>query len=229
MKKIIGLLLPLILIVIGIQFTRDYFGDNGAETKAKYEKLISEGQTATANLASQYKETTIKIAGLPIKLYEVEYSFSANGQEYSGTKSLKGPPSELQMEVTYLSSDPSVNAINPNEELNSIGEYESSSSTLYIGLGLLLVGLIIAYFRIKSFRKPKIDLSNRKEKKVNRKTEEKTEFRNEKKSKFKLEKTDLVNEKSADSKEIIEDLKKSNEIKKDFEPSDHSKYMPKNN
>ncbi len=229
MKKIIGLLLPLILIVIGIQFTRDYFGNNGAETKAKYEKLISEGQTATANLASQYKETTIKIAGLPIKLYEIEYSFSVNGQEYSGTKSLKEPPGKPQMEVTYLSSDPSENAINPNEELNSIREYERSSSTLYIGLGLLLVGLIIAYSRIKSFRKQKNDLNNRKEKEVKQKTEEKTEFRNEKKSKYRLDKIELVNKKSTDSKKIIESLKKDNKIKKDFEPSDHSKYMPKNN
>ncbi len=219
MKRIIGLLLPLVLIVIGIQFTRDYFGDTGAESKEKYEKLISEGETTTAKLASKYKETTIKIAGLPIKLYEVEYTFSANNQTYSGTKSLSGPPSEPLMQVTFLSTDPSVNAINPNEELAKMEEYEKSSSTLYIGLGLLVVGLLIGFYRIKSFIKSKIGPTS---------TEgEKTSLELDKSKVLKKEQKNLENEKIFDSKSMIEELKKSESIKKDFEPSDHSKFMPK--
>jgi len=219
MKRIIGLLLPLVLIVIGVQFTRDYFGDTRAESKEKYEKLISEGETTTAKLASQYKETTIKIAGLPIKLYEVEYTFSANDQTYSGTKSLSGPPSEPLMQVTFLSSDPSVNAINPSEELTKMEEHENSSSTLYIGLGLLVIGLLIGFYRIKSFRKPKIEPTSTKE--------EKTDSELEKKKVLKKEEKNLENEKTFASNSIIEELKQGESIKKDFEPSDHSKFMPK--
>ena len=219
MKKIIGLLLPLVLIVIGIQFTRDYFGDTRAESKERYENLISEGEKTTAKLASQYKETTIKIAGLPVKLYEVEYTFSANGKKYSGSKSLQGPPSEPLMQVTFLPSDPNINAINPSEELSKVEEHENSSSTLYIGLGLLVVGLLIGYYRVKSFRKPRIVQTAHEERKAGSESKKKTDLKEEEKN--------LENKKTIDSKNTIEELKKGQSTKKDFEPSDHSKFMPK--
>ena len=226
LKKVIGLLLPLALIVIGIQFTRDYFGDNGAELKQKYEQLIAEGATTRADLADQYKETTIKIAGLPIKLYEVEYTFDVLGDEFSGTKSLKSPPIQAQMEVTYLPSDPDVNAINPQQELANVKDYENSSSTLYIGLALLLVGLLIGYNRVRAFQQPKTELTATTETATMGKAAKTTSVKKESKTDT-AEKTDLKGKISKDHKEFLEDLKKEKVFKKDFESSDHSKFMPK--
>src|SRR5688572_19317149 len=113
MGKYIKLLLPLALVVIGIQVTRDHFGDTSKEKRAKLNQLISSGQQTVATLNDEYTEKTVKLAGIRVKTYEVGYKFNVDGQEYSGTTTLKEPPTQSQADVKYLSHDPSVNAINP--------------------------------------------------------------------------------------------------------------------
>jgi len=153
MKKLLNLILPIILLVIGIQFTRDYFGVTGKEERAKLEQLISSGEETLGTLKDEYKEKTIKIAKIPVKTYEVEYNFKVEEKMFSGLKTLKNLPTEQTIKVKYLPSNPEINAVNPEEELASLVKSEGSTSTLLIGLALILVGLVLGYFRLKSFRK----------------------------------------------------------------------------
>jgi hypothetical protein len=155
MKTIISFLLPIALLVIGVQFTRDYFGDTSKERKTKLEELISGGTETDGVLQNEYTEKTIKIAKIPVKTYEVTYSFKVNETEYTGTKTLKSPPTESAIKITYLPTNPAINASNPQEELALLNNYENDSTTLIIGLVLMLAGLGLGYFRFKSYQKSK--------------------------------------------------------------------------
>ena len=153
MKKIINLFLPAFLIIVGIQFTRDYLGDTQNEKKETLQELINNGEQTSATLSNEYTEKTTKIAKIPIKTYEVEYTFLVNETKYSGVKKLKSPPETTNMTVTYLAMNPEKNAINPLAELAEINEYENSSSTLIVGLVLMFAGLTLGFFRIKALKK----------------------------------------------------------------------------
>ncbi len=227
MKKVIGLLLPLAMIIIGIQFIRDHFGDTSKELKQKYERLSNEGATTTAQLADQYKETTIKIAGIPIKLYEVEYTFFVLGDEFSGKKSLNDPPTQAQMEVTYLPSDPDINAIQPQEELSKMLEQSNSNTSLYIGLALLLVSLIIGIGRVKAFKQPK-----KPEAIIADKTKQSSMVTPKTKVTAAAQAKTVILPKTKPkpvvvSNSIISELKNEAQVNKDFKPSDHNRFMPK--
>jgi len=155
MNKIIKLILPVVLLLIGVQFTRDYFGDTTKDKRDKLEQLIANGNETMGILKSEYTEKTIKIAKLPIKTYEVGYDFQVGDKNYSGLKTMKSPPNNSTIAVKYLADNPEINAANPEEELASLDEYEGSSSTLLIGLGLILAGFLLGFFRLKSFKDPK--------------------------------------------------------------------------
>ncbi len=154
MNKILSFLLPVFLFVLGIQFTRDYFGDTSKEERSNLEQLISQGEATMGVLKGEYTEKTIKIAGLPIKTYEVGYTFLVGEKEYSGLKTLENPPTEPIISVKYLPSDPMVNAADPASELASLSEREGTK-TLLIGLGLILAGAGLGFFRFKSLQKAK--------------------------------------------------------------------------
>ncbi len=155
MNKILQLALPLILVVIGVQFTRDYLGDTGQEKRKQLEELIATGKETTGTLKGEYVEKTIKIAKMPVKTYEVSYDFVANDKNYTGVKTLKMPPKESTVKVVYLDSNPEINAVNPQEELASFKKSEGDSTTLLLGLGLILVGLGLGFYRYKSLAKNK--------------------------------------------------------------------------
>ena len=153
MTKIFNLLIPVFLLVIGVQYTRDYFGDTSKEKRARLEQLVANGEETLGILKSEYTERTTKIAKVPIKIYEVGHDFKVGENQYSGVKTLKSPPTEPTMMVTYLPTNPEINAVSPQAELASLDEYEKSTSTLLLGLGLILAGLVLGFFRYKSFQK----------------------------------------------------------------------------
>ena len=155
MSRILNLLLPIFLLAIGVQFTRDYFGDTSKKKRNNLEQLISQGEETLGILKSEYKEKTIKIARMLVKTYEVGYTFKVDENEYSGLKTLKSPPTEPTIKVKYLPSNPMINAVNPEAELAALDEYEGNTSTLLVGLGLILAGLGLGFFRYKSFQKTK--------------------------------------------------------------------------
>ncbi|MEZ4986025.1 MAG: hypothetical protein R2795_13480 [Saprospiraceae bacterium] len=155
MNKIFNLLLPAFLLIIGVQFSRDYFGNTSKDERNQLEQLISGGEETFGVLKSEYKEKTVKVAKVPIKTYEVGYDFKVGEKEYSGLKTMKSPPTEPVVKVKYLPSNPEINAVDPEEELASLSAYEGDIFTLLIGLGLILAGLGLGYFRYKSFQKGK--------------------------------------------------------------------------
>lgn len=151
MSKLLNLILPVFLLILGVQFTRDYFGNTSKEKKNNLEQLISKGEETVAILNAEYKEKTIKIRGSRTKTYEVGYTFKVGDKEYSGLKTLNSPPAEPMMKVTYLASNPLINAANPAEELASLTKLEGDGFALLLGLGLILAGLGLGFFRYKSF------------------------------------------------------------------------------
>lgn len=153
MNKILRLLLPVFLLVLGVQFTRDYLGDTTKERRSKLEQLITQGEEAVGRLDSEYEEKTIKIAKMPVKTYKVGYTFNVGDKEYNGEKTLKSPPTEPTIEVKYLPSNPMTNAANPKAELASLDEYEGGTTTLLMGLGLIVGGLGLGFFRFRAFQK----------------------------------------------------------------------------
>lgn len=153
MKQLTRLILPIILLILGIQFMSDYFGDTTKEERVKLEGLVSSGEETLGILNSEYKEKTIKIAKLPIKTYEVSYRFMVEGKEYSGTKTLRDKPTEPTIQVRYLPSNPTINAATPEEELAFLKESKDSAARLLIGLVLTIIGLGLGFLRYKAFQK----------------------------------------------------------------------------
>jgi len=156
MSKIISLLLPLFLIVMGVQFSRDYFGDTTKERRAQLENLVANGEQTTGIVADEYTEKTIKIAKVPIKTYEIDYVFEVGDQEFTGKKALTSPPTEPTVQVSYLPSDPSINEVDPQEAIASLDDTESDSMVLLLGIGLILAGLGLGFYRYRSMQKEKI-------------------------------------------------------------------------
>lgn len=247
MKKLTRLVFPILLLIIGVQVTRDYFGSSTGEAKEKYETLISSGQTTVAQLNSEYKETTIKVAKIPIKTYEVYYTFSVNGKQYNGTKKLRSPPIDRTMQVVYLPSNPVINSINPKEELKKINEMEGEISTLMIGAGVILLGLFLLYNRLKKMKKTKSISSTIEKKKFNFMQKKEASPKKEKKTLIEALTIDEKNQKIKDlglkmktqsegykpntalsiSKTFVEELKKDRDVKRKYTKSDHTQYMPK--
>ncbi len=150
MGKLLTLIFPVVLIVMGIQFSRDYFGDTTKDQRNKLEQLIANGESTTATLSSEYKTKKIKIAKVPIKMHEFDYSFNVGTKEYQGKKTYTAQlPASSAVNVKYLADDPSVNAIAPAEALASLEE-TSGTPSLLIGLGMILVGGFLGYRRLKA-------------------------------------------------------------------------------
>ena len=152
MNKILNLILPVFLLVIGVQFIRDYFGNTAGDREGDLEQLIANGQETMGTLSDEYTEKTVKIAKIPVKTYEVAYSFKVGKESYTGNKSLMAPPTMPLVAVTYLPNDPAVNAIDPADELSNLTKSEGDTTTLLIGLGLFLAGAGLGFYRWKSMQ-----------------------------------------------------------------------------
>jgi len=153
MSKILSFLVPLAMLIIGIQFLRDYFGVSEPEKREKLELLVAQGQETDGILNSEYTEKVTKIRRKKIVSYEVGYKFKVGETEYTGTKSLRSPPTDPLVKVKYLPGDPNVNEIEPEAALASINSSKGDSGTLLFGLALALGGLGYAYYRYRSFKK----------------------------------------------------------------------------
>ena len=139
MKKYYSLFLAAVFVIGGGLFIKDYFKGSDKEKVATLSKLISEGKVAVAVLDSEYTEKTVKIAKVPVKTYEIGYTFEADGQAVHGQATLYEAPTEAEVEVKYLPSDPNINSLDPEKELQKEQEKETSNSALYVGLGFFAV------------------------------------------------------------------------------------------
>lgn len=156
MKNYYRLVIGILLMMGGCNFTNDYFSDEKrAELQQKIqniEQLIAVPSEAMAILDSVYTVTTVKILGAPVKLYETKYFFTVNDQRYSGIYQPTEPPSIALLNIKYLAGDPSVNSPDPGATLLSLKTSETSKTSLYIGLFLLCVGAITIYTNYRQIR-----------------------------------------------------------------------------
>ena len=80
MKKILNLLLPVFLLVLGVQFTRDYFGDTSKERKSNLEQLLAEGEEIVGILNNEYQEKDgyFELICVEIKKYDENFNYEIN-------------------------------------------------------------------------------------------------------------------------------------------------------
>jgi hypothetical protein len=103
MKEVFEKLIQLGMIALCLVFcqtcTNDYIkgGDNSAIVK--YKKIISDNTYTTATLSPIYTERTIKVAGIPIKNYDFDYSFEIDNQRYEGKKTFSEVPKSSQLKI----------------------------------------------------------------------------------------------------------------------------------
>lgn len=149
MKKISKFIVPIVLILIGIQFSRLYLGSNNEVEVSNLKRLITNGINTNATLNNEYKLETIKILGVPTKYYTYTYSFFANGSIITGEYTFEKEQNSSSVDIKYLPENPAINSVNPKERIAFLTKAEGSNSALYIGLGLILIGFYIGYSEYK--------------------------------------------------------------------------------
>ncbi len=201
----------ILFFVLAKSCVSDYVNGGDKNRIVELEQMINDKTTITADLSNAYTKTTIAKV---VKLYKFDYSFSLNGQAYSGKITLNEIPNTNRLNIYYLSNDPSIVSADPFEDLKSEKEKGNSISDLLVGIiwGILAVVLLISLISgFKKREKPKT-------------LENKTVNRNEKgKSKIK-KKTDEPVE------QISEEDKQRREIEKERirkEKEDPTRFMPK--
>jgi len=105
--------------------------------------MMKDNTVAVATVDPTYKEVTIKVMGVPMKHYEVTYTYEVNGGgPYHGERTLSAPPTSAEMPLYYAKSDPSYSSFEPEEDIKRITEKASSNSNLYWGIGWLVVAML---------------------------------------------------------------------------------------
>jgi len=113
----------------------EYFG--GAEKKV-------ENLTALKNIGEKtiavMNETYLEVG----ETGTIGYKFKVDEKEYEGTFSFSDPE-EVMPIVTYLPSDPSINSLDVEKELEKETKSSNSSIGLWAGIGLILFALFQFY------------------------------------------------------------------------------------
>lgn len=151
MKEIFEKFVQLGIIALFLTFCQtcssDYIKGGDNKAIADYEKIISDNTYATAYYNPSYTVTTIKVAGLPLKMYDFEYSFRIENIPYSGKITLTEVPKNNEVKVFYLKENPNFNSIDPKGALKSEKEKNTSNKDLYGALfwGILSLLMIIGF------------------------------------------------------------------------------------
>jgi hypothetical protein len=153
MKEVFEKLVQLGIIALCLVFcqtcTNDYIEGGDNKIISDYQKIISENTFTTATYSPIYKENTIKIAGLPIKTYDLDYSFEVNKLHYKGKKTFTELPKDNQTKVFYLKENPNINSLNPQRDLKAERNKNNATGNLYWGIFwgalslIMMVGFII--------------------------------------------------------------------------------------
>ncbi|SDF76918.1 hypothetical protein [Chitinophaga filiformis] len=142
---------PIIGIVILLVIANGcYSSHRERKNEIKYipllEAMMKDNTVAVAKVDPTYKEVTIKVMGLPMKHYEVTYTYDVNGGgPYKGERTLSSPPTSAEMPLYYAKSDPSYSSFEPQEDIKRITERSSSNSNLYWCIGLYVVAVLALF------------------------------------------------------------------------------------
>lgn len=129
-----------------------YFGqETNAKKVAAYTNLVQRGKEITAEYDSEYTERTIKVMRVPVKTYEMKYSFTVNGKTYRGRRVLDKAPTSATLKVWYDPENPAIFSTSPEEDLKAEKESSKSTSMLWIAgvLGLMSLGTYGKYDDLK--------------------------------------------------------------------------------
>lgn len=143
-------LAPLISVIVMMFFANGcYSSYKERRDELKYipllEAMMKDNTVAVAKVNPAYKEVSMKIMGVPVKYYEVTYSYEANGGgPYNGERSLSSPPTSAEMPLYYSKFDPSYSSFEPELDIKRIKEAASSKSKLYWSIGWLVLSLLVA-------------------------------------------------------------------------------------
>jgi hypothetical protein len=151
MKEVFEKLVQLGMIALCLVFcqtcTNDYIKGGDNKVIGNYQKIISDNTFTTATFSPIYKESTIKIAGIPIKTYDFEYSFEVDNQHYEGKKTFSKLPKGNQTKVFYLKENPNFNTLNPQSELKAEKDKNNATGNLYWGIfwGILSLIMLVGF------------------------------------------------------------------------------------
>lgn len=156
-KSIRSLLGSILCAVLFFIFSKgcisDYVKGSNKNDIAHYEKMIRDSSVAMGVLASVYDETTIKIAGAPIKSYDFKFTYTVDGVKHTGNKTYTQLPETPLITLYYLKDDPSVYSLDPRAALITEKEKETSLKPLCWGIFFGIISLAAAYSVIQWFKK----------------------------------------------------------------------------
>lgn len=151
MKEVFEKLVQLGMIALCLVFcqtcTNDYIEGGDNKAISNYQKIISDNTFTTATFSPIYKESIIKIGGIPIKTYEFDYFFEIDNQHYEGKKTFSKLPKGSTAKVFYLKEDPGFNTLNPQTDLKEEKDKNDAKGNLYWGIfwGILSVILFVGF------------------------------------------------------------------------------------
>ncbi|WPO80863.1 hypothetical protein [Flavobacterium sp. KACC 22761] len=152
--KIGGIVILIVAIACCKQCTSEYIKGGDNKAISNYEKMIFDKSTAIAELYPEYKETTVKIAHVPIKTYEFRYHFEVDGNKYEGEHTFSTDlPKSNTLKIYYLKDDPNFNLQDPQAKLDSEKEKNTSNSSLYWAIGWGVFALLMLLGLIDEFKK----------------------------------------------------------------------------
>ncbi|MFD2941427.1 hypothetical protein [Flavobacterium notoginsengisoli] len=148
----------IVVLLIAVFCCKNCAGEyiKGGDNKAisNYEKMIFDNSTVQAELYNEYKETTIKIAGIPMKTYKFRYHFDIDGNNYEGEHTFNTDlPKTNKLTVYYLKTDPNFNLVDPKGELKKEKGKNTSNSSLYWAIGWGIFSLMGLLSVIDQFKK----------------------------------------------------------------------------
>ena len=141
------------LTYFGWNFFDKGSGSPSASALNHYEKLCKSGVRTTATLNDSYKEVTYKVVkgSGGTKMNSFTYTYSVNGQTYSGSFSMNGMPASDTSEVWYEAANPGNHHYG-----NPCKQYEYSKAKqypgwyLWIGIPMLGIGVLVLLGVIKT-------------------------------------------------------------------------------
>ena len=131
-----------VLLVLSKGCISDYVKGGDNKAISNYEKMLFDSTIATAMLEPEYKITTVKIMGLPVKTYNFRYKFFVGTDSYGGGITYSEMPKKYTLPVFYLKGDPSFNSTNPAGALKAEKEKNTSKAPLYWGIAWGVLGLL---------------------------------------------------------------------------------------
>lgn len=143
-NNFVSIIVLILLITFCKRCTTDHFRGSNIKLIPIYEKMIADKSTIEAELYPEYTETTLKVMRIPVKSYEFKYHFEIENKTYEGEYTFESElPKSTKLKVYYLKSDPSYHCTNPQKNLKSLKEKNSSNANLYWGIGWGILSIIL--------------------------------------------------------------------------------------